>query len=1278
MRKLLLNPTPLFRKLRQLSMLLSLLLALPQTAWGKRYTTTGNVTDVTASYTAGTRFTWNTNATETSTWQWVIDCEAGTVTPGSTLTFTLEAGKNITMYFGGSANPNSTNVDRSNLRKFTFDGLSDELTVSAALTQESTTYNFTGSNGVFTPSGNTNSIDMNGVLNVTITNNSGKSVTCTINSITVLTGQIISSDELVWPTDSPITELTKSVSNNVTTLSGSCAADTEFSFLLKIDGGSALTENDNYAIKYTSSNPSVAEVSDAGLVTIKGSGSTIITATLTENDYYSYAQSTYSYTLTNTETYGLTIAGTAVTSTNAANVFGSAGTATVSFTPATGSNTTNTLTLNGYQNVSSNAAIVSSLPNLTIVINGESSIGDNSGTDGYIQSTNDNATLTFKKGSDNSTLTLHASNSDAVVQGFASVSYDEAYYSYSSAINYNTTDKRYENRYSQLQFLTITTTPHYPIWVEAIQVSDTNKNNLANGKATFTPGTNTTPNILLLDNAYISSMTAIESGLDSLTISLIGDNTLSTYYIGYNPIYSVNPSATLTIKNAGDAICYLHMRTQQSNDAVIKGFASVSYDGLNYVSKTGTTLYNDATHDADISSSGIYPLWINDNVVTDENKASNATIVYDNGTNILTLNGYTYTAVAADGPTIETNISGLKVKLKGASNSINCIDNSSFAFCTYQPSTASIQFVRDDASSKLTIATTGESFYGFANDKVTYDGLFYYSSSGNEKYITQAAAPVISKATIYDATAQQAYTFAKIDYATSDKDNGNVKYASANPKLMYSFDYADANLTDVTNAEYPGGNGIKMLSPGILTTWVEIGSYKSPESKGVRFGFLENPIEMEFNGAKKQISVTPAPTMTNAVTPSVSSDYSGLFNNFATLDAANKITIKSCYDGKIGFIFDNGDGYTSLNDSTLVTFKITPPKPTISVPGGTYDAAQTVTIASNYQGTGATIKYYFGENPTAEETYDADLSITETKKLTAWVVVNGVKSDTVQAPYTIRQAANLSYSATTATAKIQASGTTFTAPTLNNPSSINDITYSSSNEQVATISNTGDVTILGAGTTTISAKATNETIYTPTPAEYALTVTRVISNPFSNAQAGQNYATYYSNTAEDLALPAGLEAYIVTGVSGASVVVTSVSYLPHATPILLQKTADLNADIEIGGYDGTAGNFAGNLLKYTNTNPGVNTTGKEYILYKNEFVKATGTISGACYLDLNGVAPTRGMYGIGNDGSTAIEGIDVEATKDEEWYDLQGRRIQKPTKAGIYIVNGKKVIINKK
>jgi hypothetical protein len=87
----------------------------------------------------------------------------------------------------------------------------------------------------------------------------------------------------------------------------------------------------------------------------------------------------------------------------------------------------------------------------------------------------------------------------------------------------------------------------------------------------------------------------------------------------------------------------------------------------------------------------------------------------------------------------------------------------------------------------------------------------------------------------------------------------------------------------------------------------------------------------------------------------------------------------------------------------------------------------------------------------------------------------------------------------------------------------------------------------------------------------------------------------------------------------------------------------------------------------------------EFVLYKDEFVKATGTIpEQKCYLYLRGVSFTRGAYDIG-DGTTAIDAtlIDNEETNDY-WYDLQGRRIQKPSKAGLYIKNGKKVIVNTK
>ena len=47
--------------------------------------------------------------------------------------------------------------------------------------------------------------------------------------------------------------------------------------------------------------------------------------------------------------------------------------------------------------------------------------------------------------------------------------------------------------------------------------------------------------------------------------------------------------------------------------------------------------------------------------------------------------------------------------------------------------------------------------------------------------------------------------------------------------------------------------------------------------------------------------------------------------------------------------------------------------------------------------------------------------------------------------------------------------------------------------------------------------------------------------------------------------------------------------------------------------------------------------------------------------------------------STGIKEIKVEPTNetsgDDSWYDMQGRKIDKPTKAGIYIQNRKKIVI---
>lgn len=86
---------------------------------------------------------------------------------------------------------------------------------------------------------------------------------------------------------------------------------------------------------------------------------------------------------------------------------------------------------------------------------------------------------------------------------------------------------------------------------------------------------------------------------------------------------------------------------------------------------------------------------------------------------------------------------------------------------------------------------------------------------------------------------------------------------------------------------------------------------------------------------------------------------------------------------------------------------------------------------------------------------------------------------------TTKQDAGLSFSETTATAKV---GESFTAPTLNNPNNLK-VSYKSSVESVATVDANGAVTIKAAGTTTITASSEETDVYAAGSASYELTVT---------------------------------------------------------------------------------------------------------------------------------------------------------------------------------------------
>ena len=180
-----------------------------------------------------------------------------------------------------------------------------------------------------------------------------------------------------------------------------------------------------------------------------------------------------------------------------------------------------------------------------------------------------------------------------------------------------------------------------------------------------------------------------------------------------------------------------------------------------------------------------------------------------------------------------------------------------------------------------------------------------------------------------------------------------------------------------------------------------------------------------------------------------------------------------------------------------------------------------------------------------------------------------------------------------------------------------------------------------------------------------------------------NFQTCYLKD-YSLAKPAGLKVYIITEISltDNTLKAVSIDYIPRYVPVLLEKEGETPEGGYVAStYTGEEGEFSSiNKLYYTDYQID-DLTGTEYVLFNNEFVKATGIIAaGHCYLSLDGPhANTRGFsIDTSGNGTTGIKNASLNDNREvmtKQWYDLQGRKIQKPTKAGLYIVNGKKVVI---
>ena len=190
------------------------------------------------------------------------------------------------------------------------------------------------------------------------------------------------------------------------------------------------------------------------------------------------------------------------------------------------------------------------------------------------------------------------------------------------------------------------------------------------------------------------------------------------------------------------------------------------------------------------------------------------------------------------------------------------------------------------------------------------------------------------------------------------------------------------------------------------------------------------------------------------------------------------------------------------------------------------------------------------------------------------------------------------------------------------------------------------------------------------------------------------WATKYF--AESVHVPAGVNAYIITGVNEFGYVVKEQiaegEVIPANTGVLLENSGE-HKFAKTVSFNYT---LAGNLMNGSAEDTYVE--GEAYVLANHSeaglgFYKAelnfdatgnkvaegeTGTHflnnAGKAYFVLPAASGTGTYYGLDWENTTGVESVEVEAEA-EVIYDLTGRRVEEITAPGIYIVNGKKVLV---
>ena len=163
---------------------------------------------------------------------------------------------------------------------------------------------------------------------------------------------------------------------------------------------------------------------------------------------------------------------------------------------------------------------------------------------------------------------------------------------------------------------------------------------------------------------------------------------------------------------------------------------------------------------------------------------------------------------------------------------------------------------------------------------------------------------------------------------------------------------------------------------------------------------------------------------------------------------------------------------------------------------------------------------------------------------------------------------------------------------------------------------------------------------------------------------------------------ADAQLYTITAVSGATATLSdALDVVPANTPILVKNNSGATKTIVLIPTETTttltvAEEFIGTLTgatiaASTTTQNNYAFNGKEFVWVKNDINIAANK----AWLQVSAASAAPQIRLIFS-STTGIESVDREQSTVDDWYDLNGRRLPgKPTKKGVYIVNGKKMVV---